>query len=609
MFKRGVEYEGMDCLKDMTSAEYTAAGTVSQTEVAWMAQGKYGYYTVYFGAAVIGCALVKHLWYLYRDFSYKRNRVNVISPFIDVFVAYSRYLGYKQIPARISYFTSLPPSLGSTLFMFLSSVYLFCYSLVPHFWYRGCFGFGSPPLAVRSGIMAGALTPFIYILAGKANMITFLTGISYEKLNQYHQFVGVACFVLSVIHTIPFIYQPLVEGGTSNLRYQFTTDFQFYSGIPPLIILGWLVIASKAWFRKICYEFFLHAHWLFGIAYFGTLIWHINKTLNYDDYMWGALGFWASQLIYRALVKTAFKPNTLFLRPRIAKLLKLSDNAYQISIANTKGYKWKPGQHCFLRFVGSRILDNHPFSIASMIDNDSKEMKFLIVPKKGLTKKIYDELDEFVVKEKKVYIDGPYGGTTRDPTAFDRIILLASGSGVTATLPFLLFMANEIKESQTSNKRVVTQLIDFVWIVRHKDNINWIKDELTKCKNIAGDKIRITIYISRDGDENLSGKDVKDGIELSNIDDVEQYIENSESDSDIPDLDINILPFKPSITRLVEDLKGSLSRRNFIVSSGSESMKAQVSAAVSNLQALIFNNDYNHSYIEEIYLHTESFGW
>ncbi|KAK6199607.1 ferric reductase transmembrane component 7 [Scheffersomyces amazonensis] len=605
----GVQFDGMDCLADMNSAQYAAAHELSQKEVAWMDQGKYGKFTIYFGVAIIGCAFLKHIWYLYRDYSYKKSKSNnnVISPFIDVFISYSRYLGYKQIPARISYFTSLPPSLGSTLFTMFTSLYLFCYSLVPHFWYRGCFGFGSPPLAVRSGIMAAALTPFIYILSGKANMITFLTGISYEKLNQYHQYVGLSAFVLALIHTIPFIYQPLAEGGAKNLSYEFRTDFAFYSGIPPLIILGWLCIASKAYFRKICYEFFVHMHWMCGVAYVGTFIWHINKTLNYDNYVWSAIAFWATQVIYRILVKTAFKPNSLFLRSRSAKLMKLGENSYQITIANTKGYKWKPGQHCYLRFAGARILDNHPFSIASAIDDEEKEMKFIIVPKKGLTKKIYLELDDFVAKEKNVYIDGPYGGTTRDPTSFDRIVLLSTGSGVTATLPFLLHMANEMKLAKSDkSKRVVTQKIDFIWIIRSHEDIKWIRSELIKCKSIGGDQINISIYTARN---NNTVGDVKEGIEMSNMDDYEQYIESRDVDLKSEDNGITVHNYKPSVTRVVNDLRGSLLRRNFIVCSGSDSMKSQVSGAVSNLQALIFNNDFNHSYIEEIYLHSESFGW
>ncbi|KAK6455909.1 ferric reductase transmembrane component 7 [Scheffersomyces xylosifermentans] len=586
-------FEGLDCIADQNTPEFMALHKASSAQVAWADQAEYGKYTVYFGVAVIFLAFVKHLWYRYRDYSYKKTQSSqYLVPFVDVLVSYSRYLGYKQIPQRLSYFTSLPASLGSTIFMFVSSMYLLCYCLVPHFWYRPCTGFGSPPLAIRSGIMATALTPFVYVLAGKSNMITFLTGISYEKLNQHHQYVGLAAFVLAIIHTVPFIYSNLREGGASSVSMLFRTDFAYYSGIPPLILLGWLCIASKAWIRKHVYEVFVNLHWAAGIAYFGTLIWHIDKTLNCDNYMWGALAFWASQILYRMLVKTCFKPNSLFLRPRIAKLQKLNDNAFQVTVANSKGYEWGPGQHCFLRFAGVRFLDNHPFSIASMIDEDSREMKFIIIPKKGLTRTLFNQLDEYVAQDKKVFVDGPYGGTPRDPTAFDRVILASTGTGVTATLPFLLHLAGEISKAKAAGSVILTKHINFIWIVRQQDDIKWIRDELIKCKDVAGEYITIDIY---------------DLIKKSFEVDVENQVDsNTSSTSTDP---FNVHMYKPSINRVLGDMRHTLGRRNMIVSSGSESMKAQVSTVASHFQALIFNNDLNNSCIEEIYLHTETFGW
>ena len=46
-----------------------------------------------------------------------------------------------------------------------------------------------------------------------------------------------------------------------------------------------------------------------------------------------------------------------------------------------------------------------------------------------------------------------------------------------------------------------------------------------------------------------------------------------------------------------------------VVCSGADSMKQETSRTIANLQPMIFNNDINNLRIEEIYLHTESFGW
>lgn len=88
-------------------------------------------------------------------------------------------------------------------------------------YYRAHRGFGSPPLAVRTGLMATALTPWIVALSGKANIITWLTGIGPEKLNVLHRWMSWLCLGLSIVHTIPFIVAPLRDGGPAQLRRQY----------------------------------------------------------------------------------------------------------------------------------------------------------------------------------------------------------------------------------------------------------------------------------------------------------------------------------------------------------------------------------------------------
>ena len=86
-----------------------------------------------------------------------------------------------------------------------------------HFYYRGKRGYGSPPLGVRTGLMAFALIPLTWATAGKVNIITFLTGIGHEKLNVFHRWTAYLVLYLSIIHTVPFIYQPLHEGGSAMM--------------------------------------------------------------------------------------------------------------------------------------------------------------------------------------------------------------------------------------------------------------------------------------------------------------------------------------------------------------------------------------------------------
>ncbi|CAK7915359.1 ferric/cupric reductase transmembrane component 7 [[Candida] anglica] len=613
LFKRGVSFDGMDCIKDSSSAAYMQAGKASQSAVSWYYQANYAKFTVYFGVVVIFIACIKNIWYRSSDKVYLKSHQkslnpSLISSLVAVSTSYGRYIGYKPINSYICRVLALPTSLGSLLFVIASTAYLACYCFIPHYWYRGCSGFGTPPLAIRAGVMATAITPFLYVLSGKSNMITLLTGISYEKLNGFHQWAGVITLILSIIHVVPFMYQAMAEGGASFLAETFSSK-DYWSGYPPFVLLVVLCVGGNSWFRSRIYEGFLHLHWMCGIAYFATLVWHINNALDMQRYMWGALAFWATQLIYRALVKTAFRPSALFLKPRPATLTKLPKGTYEVVVTNVADMKWNPGQHCYLRFAGSRILDNHPFSICSVpstVSADSNELRFIIVPKKGLTGKLYKELDESITLKKKVFLDGPYGGTVRDPLSFDNLSLISSGSGVTVCLPFLTHVTQHIAKSIEAGTAFIPKDIHFVWIIRHEEHIDWIREQLEQAVSIAGDYVTIDIYVA-------NRKEIpsdKTGT-IDSPAETEKCIDSSyDSRSTFP-MGINIHYLKPNIEQIVLDSEKYLNRKTMFVSSGSGSMRKSVGSGVSSLQTLVFNSDMNsRPYpIEEIYLHTEAFGW
>lgn len=72
--------------------------------------------------------------------------------------------------------------------------------------------------------MAFALTHILIALAGKANVVSFFTGIAPERLVVVHQYVAWAIFALSWVHTIPFFiasYREPGDGGFARVKSKF----------------------------------------------------------------------------------------------------------------------------------------------------------------------------------------------------------------------------------------------------------------------------------------------------------------------------------------------------------------------------------------------------
>lgn len=407
--------------------------------------------------------------------------------------------------------------------------------------------------------MSAAVVPFIFLLSGKYNFASYFTGLGYEKLNWLHQLLGLSCFVLAIIHVAPFIVQPVREGGLLHLREVYLTNDDYQHGLVPFICLFVLVALFNRHIRKRVYEISFHVHWIVGCAFFAFLMRHVYGMLNMQNYLWATLAIWLTQWLYRVL-KSGMSS------VREAEIVKLGDNTMQVSVFSVKGYTWTPGQHCFLRFPGIRVFDNHPFSISSVVEEDY--MKFIVVPKKGLTKKMHDLLDQEILKQ-KVFVDGPYGGCNRNPMAFDKVHLLCTGSGITATLPFL----TQIAQSSDGPDVIL------FWVVRYLDDVKWVKLELEHSLAVGGNRVQVIISVANELVS--SEKSLIDGATFING--------------------------KPDLHQVVSTFGLELKTRNMFVSCGSHSMSRDVALAVSQLQFYVLSSDI--SQVEEVYLHSEIYGW
>jgi hypothetical protein len=143
------------------------------------------------------------------------------SPFGKRILGSYRYLSYRSYYLRT--FDWYSPSLGVILIGVIGSVFTMTLLLAvkPYYWpnTKGAhaLSFGSsPPIATRAGWMSLSLLPFIMALSAKQNLITFLTGVSHEKLQVFHQWTAYAMLILALVHTFPFVVYHIWLGFVSN---------------------------------------------------------------------------------------------------------------------------------------------------------------------------------------------------------------------------------------------------------------------------------------------------------------------------------------------------------------------------------------------------------
>ncbi|KAK2018412.1 ferric reductase like transmembrane component [Colletotrichum eremochloae] len=504
----------------------------------WAKSGKYGRGWTYFALALMATVLLVRFWHFWQDKirqaiykheveEYYANLYNTDPDYAHAvhtgqaqhFFPDSEGLGEKQFKPKAHFssvgfvndtlalfrwvfYRPIPDFIwGSHRFTFsslavitcglvaLAFVALYCFLQQPLYWQS--IQFGSPPVAIRAGMIAVALTPWIIVTSMKANVLSMLIGIGPERLNVFHRWAGYLCLFLSLVHTIPFYIQPVWDDGGMDVfsrLFPGGSGVIYGTGIACLVPLVWLCVASLPFIRRIAYELFVMLHVPVGMAYVGLLFWHTKNYLASWDYLWATVGIWVLCYFIRLFNLNWTRPWRLsFMVGDEAAISLLAENAIKITIPTQM--RWRPGQYVYLRMPGVSFFDNHPFTISSLCSEDFpseygeqyRDCILVFKPYGGFTRKVLDmAIEKGPFHTYRAFLDGPYGGMRRDLAAFDTCILIAGGSGITALMSQLLNLIKRMRDGKAITRKVVV-----VWALKRLEAMDWFREELRICRESA----------------------------------------------------------------------------------------------------------------------------
>lgn len=520
----------------------------------------------------------------------------------DKSLALWRSIAYRRVPGRLARYFSWP-SLGVLILLVICTAALIAMSFAQHPYYRGKRAYGSPPLGVRTGLMAFALIPLVIALGGKVNIVTALTGLGHEKLNVFHRYVGWMCLLLSVIHTIPFIIQPLRAGGPAALAAQYYKPGGLeYTGTPALGMVVGLSVLSVPPIRRAAYQLFIHTHILLAIVFLGLCFWHASDLGDSWAYLWATMVIWASSLVVRVLAKTSMfsTRSRHWLSQCEVSSAPLTDGMVRLDVVAPGRWSWEAGQHFFLRFGAVRPLDNHPFTVADVprytASNDT-EMVFYIRPQGGLTARIGKIVDAKRMGDLRVTLDGPYGTVIRPKIAmrYESVILVAGGGGISAILPWLQELVHDKTET------TVLQTIKVIWVIRRANAISWVASELQRLlENAAPRSLEYDIWVTNDSAGEAAETPLQSQDEKKTIGQVLSSAQSTGSGG--PSIQPAHVGSRPRMQTLIPALVSA--DRTLVIGCGPESLKVDLSNAVAVAQSRV-----SAGRAREIRLHTETFGW
>ncbi|KAI0725205.1 iron reductase [Fomitopsis betulina] len=345
----------------------------------------------------------------------------------------------------------------------------------------------------RAGTIATAQMPLVTALGTKNNVLSYITGISYEKLNFVHRMTARSLFALLWVHSGNKLY---------GLNWDRDPSYEIPTGLAAMIALTILVFLSIRPVRENAYEFFFIVHFFMVAVFLIGGYFHANSE-GFGSYVWPSFIIWALDRFIR-VVRVLFANHLYFSwsgkRAHLdASVERLSPHFLRVRIARPTHFHWRPAQTAYLIMptVSRLPTESHPFTISSVEGQETKllgedapywnELVFLMNVRDGFTQRLAKVAD--TGKKVKVLIEGPYGFTP-DLTNDDTAILVSGGSGVTFTLPTLLGIVDDARAGKSRCTKVI-----FIWAIRDSSHVSWISKALKQALELAPPSLKISVQI------------------------------------------------------------------------------------------------------------------
>ncbi|KAJ7187817.1 FAD-binding domain-containing protein [Mycena filopes] len=550
----------------------------------YTADWDYGQTTVAFICAAIAVSALLNIFASFRSRS-KISQQAQRQTLLDRLTAAFRYTGARQFHLRATkwYAPPLAAVLGvAGMAIFVISLML---AVRPFYWPNEEMGH-SPPIATRSGWISIAIMPFMIAFATKVNFVGLLTRTSHEKLQVFHRWSAVLMYITSLVHTFPFIINDIMMG---EMRVSFATTPWYWSGVAALVPQTYLIALSWGVFRNPHYEIFKKLHFIASGIFMAALFIHVNFRLTSWDYFWATAAIYTLAWLLRVL-RTLYTTRLGL----CATVSLVGPDLIKLSVRVPTGrFTWAPGQHVFIRVLGlgaRHAFTSHPFTVSSLCTTgegaegageeekkNTNSAELVMRVHGGLTRALARRVEGKAAWKTRVVLDGPYGGLHVPLRAYERVYLLAGGTGATFILPILEDLAASMK---TGGVGVVCQRAELLVAVPDADTYSWMEPTVTAtAAQLPATALGVRVHFTRLEEDDPKGSD--------------------------SDASTNVLRGRPILADIVREAHASAGKVA-IVACGPDGFLYDVRNAVAEAQLVIADG---FGPCRDLFLHTETYSW
>ncbi|KAL6947423.1 hypothetical protein ACO0QE_002307 [Hanseniaspora vineae] len=339
-------------------------------------------------------------------------------------------------------------------------------------------------IADRTGYISLFMANLTWLFASRNNFLIWCTGWKHSTFLTYHKWVGRACVLHVLLHSIFLLWSSVVMGYLTSRQLQ-----PYYRwGCVATVACSIMTIQGSSFFRKLSYEIFLVGHILLALFFLIGSWLHLAHS---------SMAFWFIPVIAIWVFDRVARITRMVLFGGYVKAsveLHREDEILTVTIPNynKRFYKFSPGQYAYVYFADMDsdwyfLWQSHPFTIVSC--DESEGIKFFVKAKKGITNKIMKNmiLRNLSKKTIRVAVEGPYGAINWSIKRTDNALLYSSSTGNAG--PFMY-----AKQLLTLNK---TANIKFYWSVQYMHSLEWFSKELQLLSQHS-ERVQIVVYLTKE---------------------------------------------------------------------------------------------------------------
>ncbi|KAK1991647.1 ferric reductase like transmembrane component [Colletotrichum falcatum] len=339
--------------------------------------------------------------------------------------------------------------------------------------------------------------PLAYLLSMKVSPVGLVAGVSHERLNWLHRWVGRTMFVTATVHGFHF-WTEWVRADFVEAQLRILPAIKYGLGAWGLLV--WTFVVGARPLRGAAYELFVAQH----VAAAVVMLWlvYVHIPVYARQYLWFSVALVCADRLARWTLLAWRNTRLLLRRPdrsacngarRLGHEVRVQAAGPSTTVLTIKDvhFSWKAGQHLYLWLPRLGPLEAHPYTIAcahqQLPDTCAcNSIQLVVRAHGGFSKRLHryarralepasaSSSSAAAAGEKSDrgtltgFVMGPYGAPPRWDI-YETMVLISASTGASFTLPIL---ESIVQGRQRRRRRGCTTRVEFVLLACQGEEID-----------------------------------------------------------------------------------------------------------------------------------------